>query len=126
MRDRGNQSFATRSPTAKTRHLRVRPGFVDEDEPPRIESDLPRFPLEAFFRNVGAVLFGRAERFFLKEIRNLCSAIQMADREHCTPNRSRNSTSVASGCALTNSTSRTRSIFGLRPPPTRGAISPVC
>jgi len=125
VRDRGNHSVPTQRATTQTGHLGIGPGFIDENQPARVEPYLPRPPVRAFLRDVRPVLLGGPQRFFLKVIRIASRAIQIADNEHATPKRSRNSVSVASGCFCTKAAKRVRSIFGLRPPPTRGAISPV-
>ena len=46
-----------------------------------------------------------------------CSAMQIADSAQTIPSMSRSSLSVASGCVLTSSASRTRSILIRRAPP---------
>ena len=40
------------------RHVRARPGLVDEHEPFRVEVDLAVEPSQPLFQNVGTLLFG--------------------------------------------------------------------
>jgi len=64
VRDAADQALAARAPAADGGHVRTRPGLVDEDQPARIKQGLPRDPLAARRRDVGAFLLGRVHDFF--------------------------------------------------------------
>src|SRR5215203_5416377 len=65
VRHLGGQALAAPRPAAERGHVGFGPGLVDEDEAGRIDKPLPRRPLGASPRHVGAVLFGRDQRLFL-------------------------------------------------------------
>ena len=65
VRDAGPQALAARRPAPERSHVGLGPGLVDEDEAGGIDKPLPRRPLGASPRHVGAVLFGRDQRLFL-------------------------------------------------------------
>ena len=58
-------------------------------------------PGRASFGDVRPILFRRVDRLFLKVNLNCFRASQIVDNAQSTPRRSRNSASVASGCAST-------------------------
>ena len=59
-----DQSLADLTPAVARRHGRGRPGFVDEDELPRVEGRLRLTPCGARGGDVRTLLLGRAKRFF--------------------------------------------------------------
>ena len=83
---------------AKTRHVRLGPGLVDEDQAAYIELFSACFPVFSSLRDIGTVLLSRVDRLFLKEMPIFMRAVQTADSLHPTPRRSWSSLSVASGC----------------------------
>ena len=64
----GNDTLASTSPPITTGHLRVGPGFVDENKPSRVDSQHFHPPPGTLGLYVGAILFGRVDYFFLKVI----------------------------------------------------------
>ena len=58
------QAFALRSPTIEWGHVGLDPGFVDEDQPPRIEAALHGVPALSTARDVSAGLLKGEQRFF--------------------------------------------------------------
>jgi len=65
VRNAGDDALATRCPTVSARHVRRRPGLVDEDKPRRIHIWLALAPGCAGLGNVGSVLLSRVLRLFL-------------------------------------------------------------
>ena len=64
IRDLGMKPFADRRPASQGRHVRLRPGFVDEDEASRIKPALILFPLLSPSCDRGSKLFGGQNAFF--------------------------------------------------------------
>ena len=64
VRDAADQALAAAAPATDGRHVRARPGLVDEDETARIKQGLSRDPLAARRGDVGALLLGRVHDFF--------------------------------------------------------------
>ena len=60
----GDQTLAFGAPPVRARHIRLRPGLVDEDEPGRIDGRLTRLPLPTPAGDVRPILFGCAKAFF--------------------------------------------------------------
>jgi hypothetical protein len=58
------QALALRPPAAQRRHVGLDPGFVDEDEPLRIDATLPQSPASTPAGDVGAGLLKREQCFF--------------------------------------------------------------
>ena len=58
------QALAAWSPSAQRRHVGFDPGFVDEDQPTRIQPGLPGAPASPTPGNVGARLLKGEQRFF--------------------------------------------------------------
>ncbi len=58
------QTFASRSPAAQRGHVGLDPGLVDEDQPPRVETGLPRSPSLPPTGDVGARLLKGEQCFF--------------------------------------------------------------
>jgi hypothetical protein len=109
---------ASLAAAAKPRHVRFGPAFVDKDESRGIDlGGLPP-PLLALPLHVGTILLSGPKRLFLRRYPNRWSVLQTAAKLQVTPVRSRNSSSVASGCCSTNFSSRSRTRptkTGLRP-----------
>jgi hypothetical protein len=59
-----DQPLADRTPPIAPRHIRGRPGFVDENELPRVEDRLRLPPCGARSGDVRTLVLGRAKRFF--------------------------------------------------------------
>lgn len=64
MRREAEQTLASRSPAAQRGHVGLDPGLVDEDQPPRVETGLPRSPPLPTACDVGASLLKGEQRFF--------------------------------------------------------------
>ena len=64
MRRTTQHARAFQSPSAKRGHVRLHPGFINEDKPVRIEPGLYPFPEPALTRHVRAQLLQREETFF--------------------------------------------------------------
>src|SRR5277367_2119114 len=95
----GTASLAPRRATVKARHFGVRGGLVDEDEPGRIELELPFEPRFARPVHRAAALFGGVRRLFLRVIlRRLKNrqSVPMATATPCALSCSRSSESVMS------------------------------
>ena len=60
----GDQTLASGASPVRARHVRLCPGFGDEDEPGRINGRLMRLPLPAPPCDVRPILFGCAKAFF--------------------------------------------------------------
>jgi hypothetical protein len=58
------QALAARSPPAQRPHICLGPGFIDEDQPPRINAPLAGLPPPALAGDVGTVLLARQHGFF--------------------------------------------------------------
>jgi len=65
MRHLGWQALAERPPAAQRSHVGLGPGFVDEDEPGRIDATLVGGPLLAPPRYVRAIALAGDQRLFL-------------------------------------------------------------
>lgn len=59
-----DQPLTPRAPAMKTGHVRLRPGFVDENQPPGGDLVLMPLPLAPPPRDVSAVLFAGVQAFF--------------------------------------------------------------
>ena len=59
-----DQAFATWATAAQSGHVRLRPGFINEDKTFRPQPSLPVAPVMAFAHDVGALLFRRTHGFF--------------------------------------------------------------
>lgn len=68
VRHAGAQPFAARGSAVAACHVGGRPGFVDKDQPFRIEIELAGEPFLAPLQDVGTVLLGRVGRLFLRVI----------------------------------------------------------
>ena len=80
------------------------PGFVEENEAVRIEADVPeRVEFFAGGDDIGPLLLGGDERFFLNEISKARKAFPMVVRSQVTPNVARKPSSVRLGFAATAS-----------------------
>jgi hypothetical protein len=64
MRSEALQALAFRPPASQRRHIGFDPGFIDEDQAPRIEAGLPRSPTLALTGNVGTRLLKGKQCFF--------------------------------------------------------------
>jgi hypothetical protein len=64
VRGKAAQALSSRPPAAQRGHVGLDPGFVDEDEPLRIDAALPRSPALASASDVGPSLLKREQRFF--------------------------------------------------------------
>ena len=60
-----DQALAARSPPTQTRHIRLRPGLVDEDQAPGIELGLIGFPVRSLLGDVRQILLGGVDRLSL-------------------------------------------------------------
>lgn len=60
----GQQLVTPQRPTPDRRHVRLGPGFINEDQPLGIKPRLILLPLCAPSRDLGAILFGGEQRFF--------------------------------------------------------------
>jgi hypothetical protein len=101
---RGAASLAPRRTTVKARHLGVRGGLVDEDDPRRIEVELPFEPRLTRRVHRVAALFGGVRRLFLRVILRRLKNRQSVPMATATPrsfSRSRSSASVMSLLAVT-------------------------
>jgi len=58
------QALTARSPPAQRPHIRLGPGFIDEDQPPRINAALEGLPPPALAGDAGMVLLARQHGFF--------------------------------------------------------------
>lgn len=58
------QALAFRSPAAERGHVGLDPGLIDEDQPLRVETSLPRAPSPPPTGDVGAGLLKAEQRFF--------------------------------------------------------------
>ena len=65
MRDFGHQSAPARRPAVETGHVRFRPGFIDEDQPPGVDEPLIGSPSFAVATYVGAILLACDKSLFL-------------------------------------------------------------
>ena len=63
-RGMGNQLLPAWSPAPDRRHVRFRPGFIDEDETPGIKPSLIFLPLLASSRDLWPGLFLGEQAFF--------------------------------------------------------------
>ena len=92
-------SLAPRRATIKARHFGVRGGLVDEDDPGRIELELPFEPLLTRRVHRAAALLGGERRLFLRVILRRLKNRQSVPIATATPrsfSRSRSSVSVTS------------------------------
>ncbi len=64
MRRMGNQPFSARAPAAQRRHIRLDPGFIDEDQPRRVNACLVTEPLLTPALELWPQLLGGQNRFF--------------------------------------------------------------
>ena len=64
VRGKAPEAFAPRPPAPKRRHVGLDPGFVDKDQPLRIETGLKGSPALAPPRYIGAGLLKGEQRFF--------------------------------------------------------------
>ncbi len=60
------ETLPRRPPATQRRHVGFDPGLIDKDQARSINPVLMSLPARPFTRDIGAVLFGRPERFFLK------------------------------------------------------------
>ncbi len=58
---RGDQTLAARATATQPGHVRLHPGFIDENQPSRLQPGLTAAPVGTGGGDVGTVLFGRAE-----------------------------------------------------------------
>jgi len=65
VRDFGDQPASARRPAAAAGHVRLGPGFVDEDQPRRVDAPLMLSPSQTMALYVRAVLLARHEGLFL-------------------------------------------------------------
>ncbi len=61
----GDQTLAGWGTTTQPGHIRLHPGFVDENQPSRLQKGLKAAPVGTGGGDIGTVLFGRTERLFL-------------------------------------------------------------
>jgi hypothetical protein len=64
VRSEAAQALALCAPAARWRHIRLDPGFVDEDKALRIKAPLPRAPASTPTRDIIARLLKGEQRFF--------------------------------------------------------------
>jgi len=64
LRNLGQEFAAARRPAAKSRHVGLRPGLVDEDQARRIKPILILLPLRSPPGHVGPILLGGEQSFF--------------------------------------------------------------
>jgi hypothetical protein len=64
MRDLGLEPLTSPAPTPQGRHVGLRPGLIDEDQPSRINPILIFLLARTTPRHVGAILLGRQNAFF--------------------------------------------------------------
>jgi hypothetical protein len=133
VRDAGAQALAPRRPSAQARHLCVQPGFVDEDQPLRVQIRLRLEPGVARRGDVRAVLLAGVGGLFWNDQpwrRKKRCTVEGAKRSPCSrSSRSVISTSVMSGASATIAriAPPTASIRPERvsPPCARGSTEPV-
>jgi hypothetical protein len=101
VRDRGTQALALGRATAYSRHIGRHPGLIYEDEPFRVEIELPFEPVFAPLGDVGAGLLARVCGLFLKVSPQRAMYSHSVERETVTfrsaASRSSNSLIVMSG-----------------------------
>ena len=97
-RNRLDQTFSTKRPTAEPGQIRFETRFVEEDKPMGVDLFLRGDPVATCSGDVLAVLLGRTLRLFLNRARSRRTAIQTVLTEQESPKASRRSWSVASGC----------------------------
>ena len=61
----GLDALSARGASVEARQVGLGPGFIDKDQPRRLEAGLSPPPLGPRLRYVGAVLFAGAQRLFL-------------------------------------------------------------
>ena len=66
VRHTGAQPFAAAAAAVAARHVRRRPGLVDEHQPIRIEVELSLEPVPAAVQDVGTVLLAGVRGLFLR------------------------------------------------------------
>jgi hypothetical protein len=96
VRHAGAQPLAAWRPAIAPRHVRRRPGFVNEDQPFGIEIELAVEPLLAPLQDVGTVLLGRVRRLFLRVIP------RRSKNRHIVPSATRAPWSASSTCNSAN------------------------
>jgi hypothetical protein len=64
MRHRRQQGLAAPAPPVRARHVRLRPGFVDEDEALDRQTGLDTTPPDPAAHNIRTILLGGAHGFF--------------------------------------------------------------
>lgn len=66
---------AGRAPAVLANHVGLRPRFVEEDQPPRVQSELPDFPLSPAGGHVRPILLSRVEDLFYMRVsaRGVCA-----------------------------------------------------
>lgn len=132
VRDLGDQSLAARCPAMGACHVRLGPGFINEDQPGRIDAILIFAPLGASAAYVRAVLLARVERLFLSVIPSRRKKRLIMEVSAFTPRssdkRRQSASSVMSGCSQRAFSMTSRCGFSLEgrwPPVPTGARLPV-
>jgi hypothetical protein len=101
VRDGGAQALALERTAAESRNVGRYPRLIDEDEPFRVEVELPFEPVFAPLGDVGAGLLARVRGLFLKVSPQRARYSHSVEREtvtlRSTASRSSNSLIVMSG-----------------------------
>lgn len=81
-----DEAFVRRPPAVKPGQVGFDPGLVEEDEAVRVwDCDLPLLEFLAFRGDVGPLLLGGDQRFFLNEIFKSRNAYQSVEMSQSTP-----------------------------------------
>ncbi len=65
MRDSGDETLANGRPAVSARHVGLDRRLVEKDQTPWFEAGLAEAPLRTGLRDIGTLLFGGMQRFFL-------------------------------------------------------------
>jgi len=82
MGDLVDQALAARGPAAETRHVRLRPRLVDEDQAAGVGITSPRPPFGPPFDDVRTILLRRMDCLFLKDKPSSFNAMQIVVVAH--------------------------------------------
>jgi hypothetical protein len=82
MRDLVDQTLTAGGPAAETRHVRLRPRLVDEDQAAAVGVTSPRTPFGPPFDDVRTTLLRGVDRLFLNDKPSSFNATQMVVVAH--------------------------------------------
>ena len=120
--------LAARAAPIPPEEIGAPPALIKKDEAGRVEGRGRRRPLRAGGRDVGAIVFGGADRFFLRVKPSCCTARQIVARLADVASATCSSARVRSGCSWISAASVCNwgASTGCRPYRCwRGATSPV-